>query len=195
MKYSFDIDIDLADRMQLLQHLPHIPACIYDDNGRHSKHNTGVYLQNIPTLPLEGFSAIDHKVAAEEGWFKLDFLNNHVYNDVKSEEHLVQLMNTEPMWEMLQFAEFVEQLFHVSKYHYVLCQHPVTSVEQLAMVLALIRPAKRHLMGRSWSDIERDIWTPPEDGSYYFKKAHAISYAFVIVVQMNLLCELVDFSD
>ena len=33
------------------------------------------------------------------------------------------------------------------------------------------------------------VWTKPEDGSYYFKKAHAVAYAHAIVVHMNLLCE------
>ena len=34
-----------------------------------------------------------------------------------------------------------------------------------------------------------EVWQKPEDGSYYFKKAHAVSYAVAVVVHMNLLCE------
>jgi len=33
------------------------------------------------------------------------------------------------------------------------------------------------------------VWVAPTDGSYYFKKAHAIAYAVRVVVHMNLLCE------
>ena len=33
------------------------------------------------------------------------------------------------------------------------------------------------------------VWTKPTDGEYYFKKAHAVSYAVAVVVHMNLLCE------
>jgi hypothetical protein len=36
-----------------------------------------------------------------------------------------------------------------------------------------------------------EIWTKPENDEYYFKKAHAIAYAHVIVIQMNLICEQV----
>ena len=63
-----------------------------------------------------------------------------------------------------------------------------TSVEQLAMVLALIRPGKRHLVGKSWTLIKRSIWDETDDG-YSFKKAHSVSYALAIVVQMNLMVE------
>jgi hypothetical protein len=37
----------------------------------------------------------------------------------------------------------------------------------------------------------KEVWTKPlnDNKAYYFKKAHAISYAMVVVVHMNLLCE------
>ena len=35
----------------------------------------------------------------------------------------------------------------------------------------------------------KEVWVKPSDGSYYFKKAHAVAYAHAIVVQMNLICE------
>jgi hypothetical protein len=64
-----------------------------------------------------------------------------------------------------------------------------TTIEQLAAVLAVIRPAKRHLVNETWETVLKEVWTKPEDGSYYFKKAHAISYAVAVVVHMNLICE------
>jgi DNA polymerase III alpha subunit len=63
------------------------------------------------------------------------------------------------------------------------------SVEQLAMVLALIRPGKRHLIGKIWPAVESEIWKLSNDGEYVFKKSHAIGYALAIVVQMNLMIE------
>ena len=63
------------------------------------------------------------------------------------------------------------------------------SVEQLAAVLAVIRPAKRYLLGKDWTTVMTEVWTKPEKDEYYFKKAHAIAYAMAIVVQMNLICE------
>jgi hypothetical protein len=64
-----------------------------------------------------------------------------------------------------------------------------TSIQQLAATLAIIRPAKRHLQDKPWKEILQEVWVKPEDGSYYFKKAHAMAYAQAIVVHMNLLCE------
>jgi hypothetical protein len=182
---DFDVDIDLADRTQALNVLPHVVASI--DGTK--KHNTGVYFQKAPLNPLAGVCALDYKSAADAGYFKVDFLNNHVYADVRDEAHLDQLLQAEPMWELLTYPEVVENLFHVSNYGDLLRQHQPQSVEQLAMFLAMIRPAKKHLLGKTWDEIREDVWTPPQDGSYYFKHSHAISYAMVIVVQLNLLAE------
>jgi hypothetical protein len=64
----------------------------------------------------------------------------------------------------------------------------VNSIPRLAMFLALIRPAKRHLIGQSWADISKSIWDKNTDG-YSFKKSHAVAYAHLVVVHMNLLEE------
>jgi DNA polymerase III alpha subunit len=64
-----------------------------------------------------------------------------------------------------------------------------TSVEQLAATLAIIRPAKRHLADKDWQTIMKEVWIKPTNGEYYFKKAHAVSYAIACVVHMNLICE------
>ena len=42
-------------------------------------------------------------------------------------------------------------------------------------------------MHKYWKDILNEVWTKPADGSYFFKKSHAIAYAHAIVVQMNLM--------
>jgi DNA polymerase III alpha subunit len=69
-----------------------------------------------------------------------------------------------------------------------------TSIEELAAVLAMIRPAKRYLIGKDWTTVMTEIWTKPEDGEYYFKKSHAIAYATVVVVQMNQICESISYG-
>ena len=56
----------------------------------------------------------------------------------------------------------------------------------------MIRPAKRHLVGKTWETVMKEVWEKPTNGDYYFKKAHAISYAMAVVVHMNLICE--DFT-
>ena len=180
-----DIDIDFADRSVALAKLKHRVAML--EPGK--KHNTGVYATEIPYNPITGISTVDYKTAEERGYFKLDFLNVSVYEKVKNREHLKQLMETEPLWDLLLEDDFVNKLFHVNGHGSILRQVKPTSIEQLAAVLAMIRPAKRYLIGKDWMTVMSEIWVKPENDKYYFKKAHAIAYAHVIVVQMNLICE------
>lgn len=191
MKINFDVDIDMANRDNFLSLVNHTPACIEKDKN-FTKHNTGVYFQPIPKFPLEGHSTIDHKKAEEDGWFKVDFLNNSVYTDIKDEAHLIKLLNTPPLWELLQHEEIASQLYHVSNYINILKTYKPNSIEQLAMILAIIRPAKKHLMNKTFDEIVKTVWIKPTDGEYYFKKAHAIAFASAIVVQLNLICEKVN---
>ena len=170
-----DIDIDFADRTVILDQLKHRVAKLY--TGK--KHNTGIY--NLAT--------IEHKTAEERGYFKLDFLNVSIYKDVEDEQHLTQLIEREPLWQLLEHDEFNEKVFHVNGHGDLLRQLKPISVNQLAATLAIIRPAKRHLATESWNTIMEEVWQKPEDGSYYFKKAHAVAYALSVVVHMNLLCE------
>jgi hypothetical protein len=188
MKFDFDVDIDMANRDDFLKLVNHTPASIEKD-GNFTKHNTGVYFQNAPKFPLQGYSTVDHKEAEKEGWFKVDFLNNHIYTGIKDEVHLDKLIATEPMWELFEHKEVVGQLFHISNHYDIIKQHPPTSLEQLAMILAIIRPGKRHLIGKSWEQIEADVWVKPNDNSYFFKKSHSYGYALAIIVQLNLICE------
>lgn len=180
-----DIDIDFADRDIVLSKIQHRVAKLDSEK----KHNTGVYVTEIPHNPVDNLSTIDYKSAEDRGYFKLDFLNVSIYKDVKDDKHLTELMEREPIWELLQHEEFADQLFHLNGHTEILKKTCPTSVEQLAAVLAMIRPAKRHLIGKDWTTILNEVWKKPEGDEYYFKKAHAVSYAMAVVVHMNLLCE------
>ena len=180
-----DIDIDFADRDVILSQIKHRVATL----DTYKKHNTGVYVTECPHNPVDNLSTVDYKTAEERGYFKLDFLNVSIYKDIKNEEHLQQLMNREPIWELLKHKDFVDQVFHLSGHEVLLKQLSPSSVLQLAAGLSIIRPAKRHLANESWETILKEVWTKPTNGEYYFKKAHAVSYAMACVVHMNLLCE------
>ena len=182
-----DIDIDFGNREDILKLVKHIPASMHRD-GEIVKHNTGVYVNPIPCNPITGLSNIDYDTAEELGYMKLDLLNVHVYNSVRSNEHLDELCKREPPWEKLKERDFVAKLIHLSNHFDVVQQHLPTTMDQLAMVLAIIRPSKRHLIGRRWREINDEIWLKPSEG-YYFKKAHAYSYAQLVMVHMNLLTE------
>jgi DNA polymerase III alpha subunit len=188
-----DIDIDFADRTVALEHFKHVAATI-DDNGTFKKHNSGIYCTSIPHNPITGISTIDYKTAEDRGYFKIDFLNVGVYNGVRDEAHLIQLMETEPLWDLLEQDEFTQLLFHVNGHGSILRQSKPRSIEQLAAVLAMIRPAKRNLIGKTWTEIMTEVWTKPENDEYYFKKSHAIAYATAVVVQMNLICEQISYE-
>ena len=191
-----DIDIDFPDRKQALDIIKHIPAAI-KENHTFKKHNTGVYCHSIPYSPLTDTASIDYKSAEERGYFKIDFLNVNAYAGVRSEEHLTQLLNTEPLWDLLGEKEVCDQLFHVNGYHNLLAELKPNSIVELATVLAMIRPGKKHLIPickeKGFQSINDEIWTKTED-AYFFKKAHAVSYASVIVVQLNLICENISYG-
>ena len=183
-----DIDIDFADRKKVLDVIKHVPACRVE-NGQIKKHNTGVYCHEIPVNPLNGLANIDYKAAEERGYFKIDFLNVGMYEGIRNEEHLLELMEVEPLWDLLLEDEFTNNLFHVNGHGAILRQMKPKSIEQLAAVLAMIRPAKRYLIGQDWKTVEEEVWVKPEGDEYFFKKAHAVAYAMAVVVQMNLICE------
>ena len=188
-----DIDIDFADRNKVLDNIKHVPASIIE-NGTFKKHNTGVYCHAIPCNPLSNSSSLDYKEAESRGYFKIDFLNVSLYKDIKNEEHLNQLLETEPLWELLEQDDFVNLLFHVNGHGSILREMKPKSILQLAAVLAMIRPAKRYLIGKDWTTVMTEIWIKPNDDEYYFKKAHAVAYASAVVVQMNLICENISYG-
>ena len=188
-----DIDIDFADRTKALELFDHIVAS-RNDHGHLVKHNTGVYFHEVPVDAVTNLSAIPYQEAEEQGCFKIDFLNVSIYNGVKNEDHLVQLMHQEPLWDLLEQDDFNSLLFHVNGYGSILREMKPRSIEQLAMILAMIRPAKKHLVGKTWDEVEREVWVKPTTDEYYFKKSHAIAYAMAIVVQMNLICESLSYG-
>ncbi len=188
-----DIDIDFTDRDSALKLFKHIGAS-RTDNGKLVKHNTGVYLHDVPIDAVTGLCAMPYEQAEEQNFFKIDFLNVGLYKGVRDEAHLVQLMETEPLWDLLLQDDFVNLLFHLNGHGDVLRKTCPTSVEQLSAVLAMIRPAKRYLIGKSWTTIMKEVWTRPTTDEYYFKKSHATAYAVAIVVQMNLICESISYG-
>jgi DNA polymerase III alpha subunit len=181
-----DVDIDFANREQALKLFKHVPAAIIKDEEI-EKHKTGVYFQEVPVDPINSCCSFDYKRAEERGYFKIDLLNVNLYEGIKTEQELVELMLEEPDWNMLKDKAIVDQLFHINGHFDIVFKLEPKNIEQLASVLAIIRPAKRHLMHKYWSEILKEVWLKPNDDSYFFKKSHAVAYAQAIVVQMNLI--------
>lgn len=188
-----DIDIDFVDRDQALELFKHKVASRKEED-KLVKHNTGVYFHKVPIDIKTGYCAVPYEEAEEHGFFKIDFLNVGIYKGVQNEDHLIRLMNTEPLWDLLEDDNFSSLLFHVNGHGEILRQMKPQSIEQLAAVLALIRPAKRYLVGKDWREVLKEVWIKPSGDEYYFKKSHATAYAVAIIVQMNLICEQISYG-
>jgi hypothetical protein len=188
MKFKSDIDIDFADRSQILEHIEYTSAAMRKVNPIR-KHATGVYVTDIPYDPINDMASIDYQEAELRGYFKLDLLNVHVYNQVRDEKHLIELMH-EPNWRNLENKDFVEKVIHLNGQYHNLCRmpEPVNSIPRLAMFLSIIRPGKKHLIGKYWNEVAKTVWDKNSDG-YTFKKSHSIGYSWLVAVHMNLLEE------
>lgn len=185
-RVSFDVDIDFGDRSQALNIFkPRLASIIKD--GKSEKHNTGVYFQPIPCDPFTGLANIDYRAAEELGYFKIDFLNLHIYEELSNDD-VDRLVSIEPPWDLLCEPEFVKHLIHIKDYSALISKYRPKSIDDLSIILALIRPSKKHLQNESWENIKKSIWDKPEEG-YWFKRSHSISYATAIVVQMNYIAE------
>lgn len=194
MKFNSDVDIDFGDRDKILKLIPHTPAAMKNVTPIR-KHATGVHVTKVPYDPVNDMANLDYSVAEQRGYLKLDFLNVHIYNHVRDENHLIELMR-EPDWSKLKDKNFVEKLIHLSNHYWSLQKmpEPVNTIPRLAMFLAVIRPSKKHLIGKTWKEVSETIWDK-DDSGYSFKKSHAIAYAHLVVVHMNLIEELGDSLD
>jgi hypothetical protein len=103
-------------------------------------------------------------------------------------------MTQEPEWHRLYDPEFCAKLIHIGNHYKTLLQMPeaVNSIPRLMMFMAIIRPAKRHLIGLPWAEVAKTIWDKTEDGQYAFKKSHSCAYSHLVVVNMNLLRDFAD---
>lgn len=183
---SADIDIDFADREQLLKLIAAVPACQVQD-GKIRRHSSGVYVTDIPYDPIHQCASIDYQEAEQRGYFKIDLLNMSVYQLIRDANHYTDMLDRPVPWQRLQQQQFCAQIVHVNNHHDLICRLQPDSIAKMAMLLAVIRPAKRSLADKSWAEIAQEIWTRPADNSYFFKKSHAVGYAQLVALHINLV--------
>jgi hypothetical protein len=184
---SADVDLDFADRESVLKLIQHVPARQTVD-GRVRRHNSGVYVTDIPWDPVNECAAIDYQTAEQRGYFKIDFLNMHVYKLVQSPDHYQAMLDATPPWQRLwQDAEWASQLVHVGNYTELLKQMKPDSIPRMAAFISIIRPGKAHLQNKDWATVFANVWDGDDSRGYTFKKAHAISYAALVSLHMNLI--------
>lgn len=151
-------------------------------------HPCGYYPQKIPVDGISRLSSIPYQDAEELGFFKIDFLHLGVYDNFSSREEIEELVKLDPNWDLLLDKEIQPKLFQLSKHGDVIDIIKPRSVEELADVLALIRPGKKNLVKlyRANKNSTRKILYQKSDDGYTFKKSHAIAYSLVIVLQLHL---------
>jgi DNA polymerase III alpha subunit len=195
--YKFDIDIDLAtfDPLEVFPGVA-VRASMVSKEGDLVPHACGVYLQAVPTDPLTGLAAVPYATAEDLGCFKIDFLHLELYDSFASRADIKELLKVEPDWTLLQIPSIVQGkgkekgVFQLSKHLDILQAVKPRSVLELADCLALIRPQKRFLLDLYLRDREKArtmLWTREGDEGYGFKKAHALAYAYVIILQLHII--------
>ena len=187
MRHQADIDLDFADRSQILNLIQHTPARQLHQ-GQTRRHNSGVYVTDIPYDPVHCCAAIDYESAEARGYFKLDFLNMSVYQLIKDPDHYETMLTTTAPWQQLwQDRAWSSQLVHVGNYQDLLAEMKPDSVPRMAAFISIIRPGKAHLQGMPWDQVFDSVWDGDTSRGYTFKKAHALGYAMLVSLHMNLL--------
>ena len=184
---SADIDIDFADREQILNLIRYIPARQLVQN-QVRRHNSGVYVTDIPYDPVNNCAAIDYETAEQRGYFKIDFLNMGVYQLIKCPDHYTEMLTITPPWERLwQDSAWASQLVHVGNYTELLKSMRPDSIPRMAAFISIIRPGKAHLQNKTWETVFESVWDGDDSQGYIFKKSHALSYAALVALHINLL--------
>jgi DNA polymerase III alpha subunit len=134
-------------------------------------------------------SAVPYKEAEEMGYLKIDFLHLGVYDHFKTREEIDALVDVEPNWNLLLIPSEQKKLFQLANHGDILNAVKPKNIEELADVLALIRPGKKQLVKlyNAQREATRRILYAKDERGYSFKKSHAIAYAYVIVLQLHLI--------
>jgi len=184
---SADIDLDLADRTILLNLIDAVPAR-QQHQGQVRRHNSGVYVTDIPYDPINECAAIDYEEAEQRGYFKIDLLNQSVYQLITSPEHYAEMLALEPPWERLWTdPDWASKLVHVGNYTELLKTMRPDTIPRMAAFIAIIRPGKAHLQNRPWSEVFESVWDGDASRGFVFKHSHSISYAALVALHMNLI--------
>jgi len=184
-----DIDIDFADRQKVLDIITAIPArLVSQDQEPIRRHNSGVYVVDIPRDPVHDCAALDYVEAENRGYIKLDLLNVGVYQLIRDQTHYDQMLAQEPPWQRLwQEPTWAQGIVHIGNHADLLTRMRPDSTVRMAAFISIIRPGKAHLQDQSWNRVFESVWDGDDSRGFVFKKSHALSYAMLVALHMNLL--------
>jgi len=184
---SADVDIDFADRQAIIDLIQCTPA---RQNEQGQRHNSGVYVMPIPYDAKNDCASITYKEAESRGYFKLDFLNMSVYTSIRDQQHYDELLAKEPQWDLMWTnSDLAQKLVHVGNYAQLLNEMRPDSIQRMAAFISIIRPGKAHLKNKPWDEVFASVWDGDSSDGFVFKKSHAVSYATLVALHLNLLCE------
>jgi len=207
MKLS-DLDIDIPSSQSESIKGDLVRASVLNNRGKIQPHPVGVYFyKSIPSY--EGMSVIDYKTMEEHNYQKIDILNNNYLNDITEYElfeYIEKIDNEDIDWNSLW--EYKEP-YQLSKYPNILKEFKVSSVMDVAIVIAIIRPGAlqnydkmkyyihtdkllKKKKGKA-KEILKDTYgiavfddqikkLGKDDGMYRYKKPHSLGYAYVLLI-------------
>lgn len=185
-----DIDLDLPTDFNPKKVFPTVKVASMMKGTELVKHPCGAYFQGIAVDPITGLAAIPHKEAQQLGFFKIDFLHLSVLDDFSSKDQIRKLMKLRPDWTLLDDRSIVEKLFHIRNHFDLVNRVKPTNVQELADIMALIRPGRRQLLEQYMANKElvrkTQLYERQAQDEYSFKRSHAIAYAYNVVLQLHL---------
>lgn len=187
--FTADIDIDLPSDFKPEALFPDAVRASMVVNGRLQHHPCGVYFQKVPRDPVTRLAAVPYAEAEEIGYAKIDFLHLSLLGKFATREEIEALLDVDPDWGLLKIPSVVKKLFQLGNHFELVDKVRPTSIMELADVIAMTKPGKRWLLDAYLRDRAR---TRPEiyvqrEGSYGYKKSHAIAYAMNVALQLHLV--------
>lgn len=184
-----DIDIDFqSDFDPSTIFKQSVQASMVNKKNELVKHPCGRYFQKMAIDSVTGFAAIPYEEAEVLGYFKIDFLHLSHIDPFLSKQEIRELSKKDPNWNLLNDENNVKKLLHINRQYELLQKVNPHSVDDLADVLALMRPGKRQLLPRYLTNKkEARKWLYAKTENYSFKRSHAIAYALTIVLQLHLI--------
>lgn len=183
-----DVDIDTPKTFNPLNYFPTAIKASNFTNGKFQPHPAGVYFQSIPKDYVSNLSAITYDKAENYGFMKIDFLHLSILEHFKSKQEIRYWMNVEPDWNLFLDKDICSRLFQIGKHHELISKIKPKSVEDLADCIALIRPGKFKLIDLYLKDrhaVRKVLYLKTDD--MYFKRAHAIAYAYNVILNLHLI--------
>ena len=187
MAFKADVDVDVSPNFDRSMFSWTRASLVRD--GKLTPHPVGLYPQAIPVDPVTKLAAIPYESAEELGYLKIDFLNLNVYSHFKTRAEIDALLLIEPNWVLLELESTHKKLFQLSNHSELLLETKPKNIQELADVMALIRPGKKQLLDLYKKNRAhgRMLLYAKDDTGYSFKKSHAIGYSYVVWLQLHLI--------